>query len=66
LILKDRSSVYTFISYALFDDAIHQYFIEEVNVSQYSERIAVSTDNFLTEQEQPEKETYSNFKKAAI
>jgi predicted TIM-barrel fold metal-dependent hydrolase len=65
-ILTNHPSAYTDISYALFDNKIHNALLAEANNSRYGNRVMFGTDYFLTEQEQPEKDTYNNFKTRAI
>src|SRR5207249_4547518 len=65
-LLKQYKGLYTDISYALHDSKVHDTILEELDNSAYGERIMYGTDFFLTEREQPEKNTYSVFKKKAI
>jgi predicted TIM-barrel fold metal-dependent hydrolase len=65
-ILKDYPAAYTDISYALFDQKIHEVILNrDLLDADAGSRILFGTDYFMTEQEQPEKQTYQVFKKAA-
>ena len=65
-LLKAYKGLYTDISYALWDKEIHPILLAQLNDPEYGGRILFGTDFFLTEREQPERETYNNFKTAAI
>jgi predicted TIM-barrel fold metal-dependent hydrolase len=63
--LEKYDSLYTDISYALYDKDIFDVIFDESNNPSYGNRIMFGTDFFLTEREQPEKNTYLNFKNEA-
>ncbi|WP_143306017.1 amidohydrolase family protein [Chitinophaga vietnamensis] len=56
--------LYTDVSYAIYDSKIFDTVYDELN-KPYGDRILFGTDFFLTEREQPEKSTFSNFRKYA-
>ena len=57
--------MYTDIAYALYDPAIHQFIINDLEDATLGDRILFGTDYFLTEQELPEKKDYMAFKTTA-
>ncbi|HEX5154592.1 MAG TPA: amidohydrolase family protein [Parafilimonas sp.] len=57
--------LYVDISYALYNTGLFKVLFDELNNKDYGGRIMFGTDYFLTEREQPEKNTYLNFKKEA-
>ncbi|HYK45725.1 MAG TPA: amidohydrolase family protein [Parafilimonas sp.] len=63
--LLKYDTLYTDISYALHDQDIFPTIFDELNHPSYGDRIMFGTDFFLTEREQEENKTYSNFKTAA-
>lgn len=59
-------SVYTDISYSLWNPKTHPFIFADLAVPSFSERILFGTDFFMTERELAEKDTYDRFKKKAI
>lgn len=65
-LMKEFDSVYTDISYTLFDKELHSTIISETMNAQYGHRLLYGTDYYMTERENAERNLYSEFKKTAI
>ncbi len=65
-LLNDFPNVYTDISYAVHNIKTHDILINDLSNPVFGDQIMFGTDFFLTEREQPEKNTYGIFKQKAI
>lgn len=65
-LLREFSTLYTDIAYALSDPAVHEPVLEELNDPGYGQRILFGTDFFLTERVLPEKTDYKAFQAKAL
>jgi hypothetical protein len=63
--MQDFPTLYTDISYALWDEKTHAPIFSWLRDPMLSERIMFGTDYFMTERELAEKDTYGRFKKNA-
>ncbi len=65
-LMKEYKSIYTDISYTLFDHNHHDDLLKEINHPVYGNQILFGTDFFMSEREKSEEEIYITFKKNAV
>ena len=65
-LMQQHPSVYTDVSYAIYDTTIYPEVFKALNNATYGDRVMFGTDFFLTEREQAEKDTLNKFRTEAM